>query len=207
MVIKAFAVLILLITASSTYADELDDVRQELKAVEVHSKLWQYGWTSVFSGSLLIQGKTLADEHAKESEKFDAKVSLVTSGSGLLSTLMHPLPAAFSQSFHDSPEQTTEERAAKIALGRRILAETRVEVERRRSWPFQVFVISEQVLAAGAIAWLDKRPDDAGRRFLLGVVSSELFIYSTPWMENGSAVKISAQLLPHAVTIQFEKFL
>ncbi len=82
-----------------------------------------------------------------------------------------------------------------------------MEIERRRSLPFQMFVISEQVLAAGAMAWLDKRPDDAGRRFLLGVVSSELFIYSTPWMENGSAVKISAQLLPDAVTIQFEKFL
>jgi hypothetical protein len=197
-----------LLFASKTFAVtddrvELESIKQELEALHDHAALWQYGWTSFFAGSLALQTYTVAAGSTSEAQKFDAKVSLVTSGSGLFSTLFNPLPAAFLEAFNQSPETTPDQQLSKAKLGRRILDDTRLEVDRRRSARFQAFVLSEQLLAAGAIAWIDKRPQDAGRRFLLGVLTSELFIFTTPWQDlRNNSSPVALHLTPNSIVFE-----
>lgn len=199
-----------LLFASKTFAVtddrvELESIKQELEALHDHAALWQYGWTSFFAGSLALQTYTVAAGSTSEAQKFDAKVSLVTSGSGLFSTLFNPLPAAFLEAFHQSPETTPDQQLSKAKLGRRILDDTRLEVDRRRSARFQLFVLSEQLLAAGAIAWIDKRPQDAGRRFLLGVLTSELFIFTTPWQNfRNDSIRVGLHLTPDSIGLDLK---
>ncbi|HYX38695.1 MAG TPA: hypothetical protein VE954_36790 [Oligoflexus sp.] len=184
---------------------ELDRVKQDLEKLHVHSAYWQYGWTSFFTGSLALQARTLAADSTSNEQKFDARVSVVTSGSGLFSTLFNPMPAAFLREFHQSPEVTPSQREVKVALGQRILDDTRLEINRRRSVGFQVFVLTEQVLAAGAIAWIDKRPQVAGRRFLWGMLTSELFIFTTPWKSSHhDTTQVSWHILPDRISFDLK---
>jgi len=190
---------------ATAFGNELDSIKHDLDEVATQASYWQYGWTSFFLGSLTLQARTLARDSTSNKQKFDAKVSVVTSGSGLLSTLINPLPAAFLREFHSSPETTTAEQAAKAAMGQRILDDTKLEIVRRRSTEFQIFVLTEQVLAAGAIAWLDKRPQDAGRRFLLGMASSELFIFTTPWIGSPpETTQVTWQILPNGISFNLK---
>lgn len=187
------------------FGNELDRNKHELDEVATQASYWQYGWASFFLGSLALQARTLANDSTSRKQKFDAKVSVVTSGSGLLSTLINPLPAAFLGEFHGSPESTTAEREAKAAMGQRILDDTRLEIVRRRSTGFQIFVLTEQFLAAAAVAWLDKRPQDAGRRFLLGMAGSELFIFTTPWIGSSpEAGQVTWQILPNGIAFDLK---
>ncbi|MDQ3235359.1 MAG: hypothetical protein M3Q07_26405 [Pseudobdellovibrionaceae bacterium] len=184
---------------------ELDRVKQDLEGLRDHSSYWQYGWTSFFAGSLVLQARTLTAASTSDKQKFDARISIITSGSGLFSTLYNPLPAAFLQKFHQSPEAVSDQRVVKAALGQRILDETRLEINRRRSLSFQLIVLTEQMLAAGTIAWIDKRPHDAGRRFLLGMLASELFIFTTPSNSpRHDATHISWQILPNGVSFDLK---
>lgn len=202
---RSFCCALSLIISATADGDELDRIKQDLDGLGVHASYWQYGWTSFFAGSLALQTRTLAVDSTSDKQKFDARVSVVTSGSGLLSTLLNPLPAAFLREFHSSPEATAAQREAKAAMGQRILDDTRLEIDRRRSTGFQVFVLTEQFLAAGAIAWMDKRPQDAGRRFLLGMASSELFIFTTPWIgSHHQTTQVSWQILPNGISFDLK---
>jgi len=202
---RSFCFAMSLVIGATAYGDELDRIKHDLDALGTHASYWQYGWTSFFAGSLALQARTLAAASTSDSQKFDARVSVVTSGSGLLSTLLNPLPAAFLRDFRNSPEATAAQREAKAVLGQRILDDTRLEIDRRRSPGFQVFVLTEQFLAAGAIAWIDKRPQDAGRRFLLGMASSELFIFTTPWIgSRHETTQVSWQILPNGISFDLK---
>ena len=137
------------------------------------ARLWQNGWTLVFSSSIASQLYTLSVPESDPGKHFDARISMVTSGSGLLSILLNPLPGSWDAPVNHDP-----------AAWEATLRRSRLEVERRRSVKFKLVLLGEQVLAAGAIAGLDQRPQDATRRFLLGMLTSALFVYTTPWHQS-----------------------
>ena len=59
------------------------------------ARLWQNGWTLVFSSSIASQLYTLSVPESDPGKHFDARISMVTSGSGLLSILLNPLPGSW----------------------------------------------------------------------------------------------------------------
>lgn len=133
----------------------------------LHARIWQFGWMGVFGGSLATNALMLSSDQATRAEKFDARLSLLTSGSGLLSLIFNPLPAAYAgrSSWESNPKYLD----ASIA-----------EVERRRGWGHLTFLLTEQAIVASAIAFYDDRPRDAVKRFALGAIVSGLFAYTTP---------------------------
>lgn len=178
---------------------------QVLSQIEDSAIYWQYGWTTVFLGSVALQTHTLTQRGARADDQFDARVSLVTSGSGLLSTLINPLPAAFLGDYRQLPESTPQEKLLKQREAERVVLATAREIERRRSLAFHVFTLTEQILAAGAIAWIDGRPNDATRRLLLGTLSSGLFIYTTPRLPPDSIAgfnQVSWHIIPEGLAVQ-----
>ena len=89
----------------------------------------------------------------------------------------------------------------------RIMRETELEIKRRKGWAFHAFVLTEQVLAAGTIAWIDGRPQDAMRRFVLGTVTSGLFIYSLPQLPvsvNDGTSQLSWRLTPEGLSLHLD---
>jgi hypothetical protein len=180
---------------------------QALERMADPARYWQYGWTGVFLGSVVLQARTLSQPKASAEARFDARMSLITSSSGLLSTLVNPLPAALLSDYRQLPDITPEDKIAKQREAYRILRETEWEIERRQGWAFHALLLTEQVLAAGAIAWIDGRPQDAARRFVLGTITSGLFIYTLPQRavsSHNGAPQLSWRLAPEGVALQLD---
>ncbi|MBP6219183.1 MAG: hypothetical protein KA436_11405 [Oligoflexales bacterium] len=153
---------VLLAIPQMSRADSYSD-----KSYVQHSFYWQAGWTAVFSSSLALNGLMATSHKSSPQQKFDARLSLLTSGSGLLSVLFNPLPVAYA-----SENEWTENPT--------LLHLTKMEVRRRQSFRHITFMFTEQVLAALAIGMYDKRPVDALRRLGIGSITSLAFAFSTP---------------------------
>lgn len=178
--IKAFLALVM-VSASPLWAHDheltFDDYRY-------HASLWQSGWTTFFTGSIALQTFVINSDESTDAEKFDARVSLVTSGSGLASMFLNPMPGA--RPVWDLERDHTESAEAQ----QRIMNQARLAVQRRRSLKFRLLVLTEQMLAGAAI-YSDGRPHDGIRRFALGSLISGAFIYSTPFSSSWSSSKYS----------------
>src|SRR5688572_23606375 len=106
--------LVVLIMPQTSHAGHDSD-----KSYVQHSFLWQAGWTTAFSSSLILNGLVATSQKSSREQKFDARLSLLTSSSGLLSVLINPLPVAYAS----EREWTADPELIRL---------TQVEVERRR---------------------------------------------------------------------------
>ena len=124
----AFLIFFLCIWISSTGYGITEQDLQRQKAVladyETHSKMWQWGWTGVFVSSISLQGHQILNKNSTADEKFDAKIGLLTSSSGLLSMIVNPLPLAFTEDWYSLPEASEKEKDAKYLLGKKIFSDS-----------------------------------------------------------------------------------
>ena len=165
--------------------DRIKWIESRFKLGDMHAKTWQYGWTTVFSSSILRRSYTLSfDDNANE--QFDAGVGIFTSTSGLLSVLLKPLPSAqASSALYVMPMATPEQRMDKLRKAEQLLEASAMEVNRRRGWRIQSVFLLEQLLAGLAIGVIDNRPLDGLKFAGIGLLASELFTFTVPTKSVG----------------------
>lgn len=191
--------------AFSTQSSEtLNTVQANLASVHSDSWKWQWGWTGLFSGAIVMNALKASSSDSKDHERFDARVSLVTSGSGLLSMLINPLEAADISSWHQLPETNQEDIKKKIDAGKRIIRLTNREIERRQSLPFYSLLLGEQIAAAAVIAYGDHRPQDALRRLGLGILTSFAWVITVPKVSPNERIDVGYEYGQYQISYTYQ---
>ena len=161
-------------------SQRIDWIESRFNRGAFHAKAWQYGWTTVFSASVLTRSYIVGSD--KDANKqFDAGVGIFTSMSGLLSVMLKPLPSSNASALLSAmPEDTQEQRYKKLNKAEQLLKSSAFEEKRRRGWKIQAVFLAEQLLAGLAIGVVDDRPKDGLKVATLGMLASELFTFTAP---------------------------
>ena len=178
LILGCFLVFSSLLSAETN--QELSTQKEIYSDYKDYSKMWQWGWTGVFASSIALNSYTIFNDESLPEEKFDAKVGFVTSFSGLLSMIRNPLALAFGDDWDGQSEIGPKAQESKVLKGRSLFSLSLDEIHRRQSLKFQMALLTEQLIAAGFIAFVDDRPKDAVKRFLVGMITSELWVFSLP---------------------------
>jgi len=163
------------------------DVNQRIDWIEsrfsrgnFHAKTWQYGWTTIFSSSVLTRSYIVSNDKDPD-KQFDAGVGIFTSMSGLLSVILKPLPSSNASALLSAmPTDTLEQRYKKLNKAEQLLKSSAFEAKRRWGWKIQTVFFAEQLLAGLAIGIVDDRPKDGLKVATLGLLASELFTFTVP---------------------------
>lgn len=71
-------------------SQRIDWIKSRFNQSDFHAKAWQYGWTTIFSTSVLTRSYIVGSDKEKN-KQFDAAVGIFTSMSGLLSVMLNLL--------------------------------------------------------------------------------------------------------------------
>ncbi len=163
--------------AQDSVADTLWPAFQKSQS---QARVWQYGWTGFYAGSLSydLYQSDHADAHK---DRYDARVSAATSALGLAGLWLDPLlysPARQAlEKIHADPHLTRQEKAEKSVP---LLIQVADEEASRQGWKRRIapFIVN---LAAGLVIGIgDQRPGNGALQFGLGMAVSELQIRTQP---------------------------
>lgn len=147
---------------------------------QTQARYWQYGWTGFYTASL---GYNIyqANEADSQNNRYDARVSAVTSALGLAGLWYNPLlysPARQAlEAIKRNPHLSQSEKDAKSLP---LLIEVANDEASRQSWKARIapFIVN---LAAGLVIGVgDHRPGAGALQFGLGMAVSELRIRTQP---------------------------
>ena len=175
---KAAWTLGLLLLAGTAMADTgaVERMQAKFDSVAQGARTWQYGWTSAHLAAAGVQG-VMGDVSGSEDERHDARVGAITSGIGVLDMALSPLASAEAAAKFRAFEGTEEER---LAYGRSLMAACLASEKSRTSWKAHAGAGLVNLASGIAVGLDDSRWGDAATTFVLGMLVSELQIWSTP---------------------------
>ena len=160
--------------ANSTASDQekLDFIASNFNTIATHSRYWQNGWLTLFSGSALVHAG-IWDQTGSQKERFNAKVTVITSTLGAADMLINPMKS------HKYAEQLSE---ANVSLSQ---AESWLEAAAKREQyerSLTNHLLSGLVngLAGLAVAKDSDSNSDGVMTFLSGMIATEVKIFTSP---------------------------
>lgn len=163
-------------------------IQNRLDMGQTASKRWQYSWMFVHGGSAYLQlgMATTETDKDEENDRYDNVVGGITSVLAVGDLAIHPLGAwNAADRLRALPENTIEEKKAKLRYAERLLKECADREAYGRSW--QTHALAGLVsLAGGAAIAMDRDEDDDhrygdGATFLLSsMLVAEIQIFTMP---------------------------
>lgn len=147
------------------------DLANALKESERKNNIWFAGWTAFYSTSIALNGY-LASEADEDEDRYDARVSAITSSLGLAGTLW---------AYYGAPLDYAGAKSQLVNNGNLEPAGTIAERQQYiQSWQNRVPGLIVNTLAGLAIGVSDDRPRDGALRFAVGMLVNEARIRTRP---------------------------
>jgi hypothetical protein len=166
--------------------ERLDFLQNALHSGQPRAKLWWYGWIAGYSGAAVAQGVLAAAnwKDDKEDNEFaqDMLVGGATCALGSAGLLISPfVPATGPGSLKRMPEETPEERRAKLVRAEELMRECAEREKKGRGWLTHGLNLGVNV-AAGLVTVLafDRPWSDGLLTFAINETVSLLNIFSQP---------------------------
>lgn len=150
------------------------------------SKMWQYGWTGIYSVLVTFEGANALDRKENETEKendkrHDAAVNAATSILGIGGMVFDPMKThSYAKRLTLMPDQTDRELTDKLEAAERFLEKSARRQQEGRSWKTHTIAAIVNLLAGVAVAADGDRPEDGLVMFATGMAVSEVQIFTTP---------------------------
>lgn len=166
------------ISAADADTEKMDFIKQSFQQNKTHSQYWQNGWTGFFAASTVVHA-AIWGRTSSHSEAYDAKMTVITSGLGLADTLINPMKS------HVYAEKLTKTEVS-LPQAEQWLSQAAARERYERSFMSHFLSGAVNGLAAAAIAFDDKRKNDAIMSFVTGMLVSEVKIFTSPTAMNNA---------------------
>lgn len=155
-------------------------IQQQLEQQSDHSELWQWGWFGFLAGTGTAQaiGSQVIDNRDMQ---YDMRVGAVKSLLGAADLLVNPMKThSYAAELAQMPEQTPEQQAKKAEQAEIMLKQAVEREEYEQSWVNHTLSGVVNLAGSALIGIDDERPAAALLDFAVGMLVSEIKIYSAP---------------------------
>lgn len=162
-------------------ANQIEFIQQSLNDEATHSFIWQLGWTAATGISTAVDVVGYRKERIDKHKKYDHGVGMITSGIGFVDMLVTPLLGyRYANELEEMPEQTRAEKKFKLQMAEKWLEKAAQRQQEKRNWQAHAGSVLVNGLGAAAIAFDDKREEDGLMFFAIGMLASEIKIFTSP---------------------------
>lgn len=180
-VIAAFALSPSIVHAENTET-KTDFIQQQLSQQADHSWTWQWGWFGFLGGTAVAQavGSQVIDEEERDM-RYDMRVGAVKSFLGATDMLLNPMKThRFAEELANMPTETAEQKEEKLAAAEKFLEEAAKREAYEQSWVNHTLSGVVNLAGGALIAFDDDRPAAGLLDFAVGMLTSEIKIYTAP---------------------------
>lgn len=174
--VTAFAIGLLagLMPLRAAVAEPFSGFHETLAAGTERAKLWQTGWTAFYAASTAFNAYR-GSEASDADDRFDARVSAVTSAMGLGDMLLSPLPPVYEAAQAQYRGATGNPDRRRELLLRLAQSENTPYRWQSRIAPGLVNAAAGLVIGLG-----DNRPEDGVVQFATGMLVNEIKLWTRP---------------------------
>ena len=154
-------------------------IEERLDKRETHGQIWYWSWMAINGGSMVGLG-IAAGMSKHEDDQVNNGVQAGLGAIGVADLLLRPLEARYgADPVRDLPEDTREERIAKLRAAESQLHSNAERAEQRTSWAMHAGNVAVNGIA-GLIIGLAGRPSDGIIAFGAGTAGGVLEILTQP---------------------------
>src|SRR5215470_16322157 len=161
-------------------ARRTDFIEQRLDARKTPAQIWHWSWLAINGGTGVALNTAMAvTEDAKE-ERAAAVVQAVLGAVGVATLYIDPMKARYgSEPLRALPDETREQRVAKLQRGEVMLQENAARNAQRTSWVMHAGTVFMSA-AAGLIVYAFGGKSDAVITGVSTLAGGELLLWTTP---------------------------
>jgi hypothetical protein len=160
--------------------ERLQFLEDRLDGSRTHGQIWYWSWMAIDGGSAVGLG-IAAGLANHEDDQLNNGVQAGVSVIGVGDLLLRPLEARFgADPVRALPEQTREEKLAKLHAAEDLLRGNAARADERTSWVMHAGNVALNAAAGGIIAGFG-RPSDGLIAFATGTVGGVINILTAPW--------------------------
>jgi hypothetical protein len=160
----------------------LDYLIRRLDDRRGYATLWWRGWTGFYALGVVVQSTRAGFEDRDHSARADYIVSAVKALGGTINLLRHPLAwTGGADVVREHPNETREDREARLALAEETLRERAEAADRRYGWLSHVMNVGINAAGAAIVHAGWDAPTRAWRSAGIGIAVGELMLLSHPW--------------------------
>jgi hypothetical protein len=158
----------------------IDFIEQRLDSHATHGQIWYWSWMAINGGSMVGQAISAGlSEHGDDQVKNGVQAGL--GAIGVADLLLRPLQARYgADPIRGLPEDTREEKIAKLRAAERQLRSNAQRAEERTSWQIYAGNVAVNGIA-GLIIGLAGRTSDGLIAFGTGTAGGVIQILTQPW--------------------------
>jgi hypothetical protein len=155
-------------------------IEERLDGSRLHGQAWYWSWMAINGGSAVALGIVAGTSNHRD-DKVNNAVQAGLGAIGVADLLLRPLEARHGAApISNLPQDTREEKVAKLRAAEAQLHRNALRSEQRTSWEQHIGNVGINGAAGLAIALAGKQADGL-IAFLTGVAGGELQIWSQPW--------------------------